>query len=272
MRARRPSCASRSRATASPCGPSPTSAPAATWSRCARATSRSCTSTPPTTTVSFAATFPSAGRYRLFLQFKHEGRVQTVAFTQEVRAMSAEHLELPITGMTCASCANRVERKLNKLDGVTRLGQLRHRAGDGGVRRGRRRAGAARRRRRGGRLPRRAAARRPRPPPSPRTTTTAPLRQRLVVSALLTLPVLLLAMIPPLQFDNWQWLDAHARGARRRLGRAAVPPRRLAEPAARDRDDGHADLGRRARRVRLVAVRAVPRRRRRCPGCAWRST
>jgi hypothetical protein len=32
----------------------------------------------------FAATFPTEGRYRLFLQFKHEGRVQTVAFTQEV--------------------------------------------------------------------------------------------------------------------------------------------------------------------------------------------
>ena len=30
-----------------------------------------------------------------------------------------EHVELPITGMTCASCANRIERKLNKLDGVT---------------------------------------------------------------------------------------------------------------------------------------------------------
>ena len=34
--------------------------------------------------IGFAATFPSAGRYRLFLQFQHEGRVQTVAFTQEV--------------------------------------------------------------------------------------------------------------------------------------------------------------------------------------------
>ena len=32
----------------------------------------------------FAATFPTAGRYRLFLQFKHEGRVHTAAFTQEV--------------------------------------------------------------------------------------------------------------------------------------------------------------------------------------------
>jgi hypothetical protein len=33
----------------------------------------------------FAATFPTEGRYRLFLQFQHEGRVQTVAFTQEVK-------------------------------------------------------------------------------------------------------------------------------------------------------------------------------------------
>ena len=28
-------------------------------------------------------------------------------------------IELPITGMTCVSCANRIERKLNTLDGVT---------------------------------------------------------------------------------------------------------------------------------------------------------
>jgi len=34
--------------------------------------------------VRFASTFPSAGRYRLYLQFQHEGRVHTVAFTQEV--------------------------------------------------------------------------------------------------------------------------------------------------------------------------------------------
>jgi hypothetical protein len=35
--------------------------------------------------VRFRATFPTEGRYRLFLQFQHDGRVQTVAFTQEVR-------------------------------------------------------------------------------------------------------------------------------------------------------------------------------------------
>ena len=35
--------------------------------------------------VRFEATFPTPGRYRLFLQFKTDGRVRTVAFTQEVR-------------------------------------------------------------------------------------------------------------------------------------------------------------------------------------------
>jgi hypothetical protein len=35
--------------------------------------------------IGFGATFPTAGRYRLFLQFQHDGAVQTVAFTQEVR-------------------------------------------------------------------------------------------------------------------------------------------------------------------------------------------
>ena len=34
--------------------------------------------------IAFAATYPSAGRYRLFLQFRHEGRVHTAALTQEV--------------------------------------------------------------------------------------------------------------------------------------------------------------------------------------------
>ncbi len=35
--------------------------------------------------VAFSATFPTSGRYRLFLQFQHEGRIQTVAFTHAVR-------------------------------------------------------------------------------------------------------------------------------------------------------------------------------------------
>ncbi len=43
------------------------------------------TSGPHGDPVAFAATFPTAGQYRLFLQFKHQGTVQTVAFTQEVK-------------------------------------------------------------------------------------------------------------------------------------------------------------------------------------------
>ena len=38
----------------------------------------------PAKGVEFESTFPTTGRYRLFLQFKHEGRVHTAAFTQEV--------------------------------------------------------------------------------------------------------------------------------------------------------------------------------------------
>jgi Cu+-exporting ATPase len=118
-----------------------------------------------------------------------------------------EHLELTVTGMTCASCANRIERKLNKVEGVEatvnyateiaavdfdpaavareQLLEAVEAAGYSAV------------------LPSPAAA------PSeaaPEPDETAPLRQRLIASAALTLPVLLLAMIPPLQFDNWQWL------------------------------------------------------------------
>ena len=35
----------------------------------------------------------------------------------------------------------------------------------------------------------------------------ASLRRRLVISTALTVPVLVLAMVAPLQFDNWQWLS-----------------------------------------------------------------
>ena len=39
---------------------------------------------PDEASLKFMATFPTAGRYRLFLQFKVDGRVHTAAFTQEV--------------------------------------------------------------------------------------------------------------------------------------------------------------------------------------------
>lgn len=37
----------------------------------------------------------------------------------DIAAPPDSQIELAIGGMTCASCANRIERKLNKLDGVT---------------------------------------------------------------------------------------------------------------------------------------------------------
>ena len=153
--------------------------------------------------------------------------------------MMAERVELPITGMTCASCANRIERRLNKLEGVRRRSTT-----------------PPRRRRveydRPPSAPEQlvaaveaagysAALPRPSRAPSERRTRRAPLRRRLIVSAVLSLPVLLLSMIPALQFDNWQWLALSSRRPVVAVGRVAVPPRRVGEPQARDGDDGHAD-------------------------------
>jgi hypothetical protein len=39
---------------------------------------------PDEDSLAFMAEFPSAGRYGLYLQFKHHGRVHTAEFTQEV--------------------------------------------------------------------------------------------------------------------------------------------------------------------------------------------
>ena len=60
---------------------------------------------------------------------------------------------------------------------------------------------------------------------------------------------------------------ADARRAGGGVGRAAVPPRGVVQPATRRRHDGHPRVDRDARRVRLVALRPVPRRRR-CTGPA----
>ncbi|MFI8306812.1 heavy metal translocating P-type ATPase [Streptomyces sp. NPDC085927] len=135
-------------------------------------------------------------------------------------APPASEVELLIGGMTCASCAARVEKKLNRMDGVTATvnyatekARIAYPAGTGVadliatvVKTG-------------------YTAEEPAPPPSPASVPesapdgpdgpdTAPadpgltaLRDRLTVSAVLALPVVLLAMIPPLQFDNWQWLS-----------------------------------------------------------------
>lgn len=117
-------------------------------------------------------------------------------------------VELLIGGMTCASCAARVEKKLNRMDGVsatvnyaTEKAKVSYPAGTEVadliatvVKTG-------------------YTAEEPVPAPEPvredrsQDPEPAALRHRLLVSVLLAAPVVLLAMVPSFQFDNWQWLS-----------------------------------------------------------------
>jgi Cu+-exporting ATPase len=115
--------------------------------------------------------------------------------------MSAQ-LELPITGMTCASCANRVERRLNKLAGVTATvnyaterARVEFEPGAVGVDE---LVAAVEEAGYGATPPAEEAA---------DDDETAPLRRRAIIAAALSVPALLLSMIQGLQFDNWQWLS-----------------------------------------------------------------
>jgi P-type Cu+ transporter len=115
----------------------------------------------------------------------------------------SRHLELPIEGMTCASCASRIERSLNTLDGVTASVNYATETATvecaAGVEAGDLVAAVE------------AAGYQAALPesdePEEEADATPPLRRRLLASAALSLPVLLIAMIPALQFDNWQWLS-----------------------------------------------------------------
>ena len=110
--------------------------------------------------------------------------------------MPQEHLDLPIAGMTCASCASRVERSLNDVDGVAAtVNYATERASvdydPGSVEPDRLIA---------------AVESAGYTAVLPADDQSAPLRRRLVVSAALSLPVLLLSMVGALQFDGWGWL------------------------------------------------------------------
>jgi Cu+-exporting ATPase len=107
-------------------------------------------------------------------------------------------VELAIGGMTCASCAARIEKKLNKLDGVrasvnyaTEKAVIESPADiDESV------------------LIRTVeAAGYTANAPSADVEPVDPWWTRLSVSLLLTVPVVLMSMIPALQFENWQWLS-----------------------------------------------------------------
>jgi P-type Cu+ transporter len=114
-----------------------------------------------------------------------------------------ERLELPIEGMTCASCAARIERRLNKLDGVT--ASVNYATEKAAVEYDPARTtpealvDAVEQVGYSAHLPH-AAETVSEPDP------TAALRRRLVVASALALPTLLMGMISALQFTYWQWL------------------------------------------------------------------
>lgn len=128
----------------------------------------------------------------------------------------AQSVDLSITGMTCASCANRIERKLNKLPGVSatvNFATASARVGFPEDLTPQDLIATVKATGYGASLPA--------PPPSaeaggPAAAGDGPgseeerrvraLRDRLLVSVALTVPVVLLSMIPPLQFRFWQWL------------------------------------------------------------------
>jgi len=126
--------------------------------------------------------------------------------SQAVESRQAKRLELPIEGMTCSSCAGRVEKSLNELDGVVATVNFATERASVSFDPGRVAAeqlieavestgySAA--------LPVASTASEDAPAPDP----AADLRRRLVVAAALSIPVFALSMIEPLQFRNWQWL------------------------------------------------------------------
>jgi Cu+-exporting ATPase len=111
-------------------------------------------------------------------------------------------IELEIGGMTCASCAGRIEKKLNRLDGVSAT------------------VNYATEKARATVPPSLTAqdliavvektgysAAEPAAPEPADSSRRDPLRDRLLISAALSIPVIVLAMVPAWQFTYWQWLS-----------------------------------------------------------------
>jgi Cu+-exporting ATPase len=115
-------------------------------------------------------------------------------------------IELAIGGMTCASCAARIEKKLNKLDGVTatvNYATERARVTYGGDVTPEDLVATVEKTGYTATLPQPPAA----PAEAAEEDGVRPLRRRLLVCTLLTVPVVAMAMVPALQFDHWQWLS-----------------------------------------------------------------
>ncbi|WP_440572226.1 heavy metal translocating P-type ATPase [Streptomyces sp. KR2] len=134
-------------------------------------------------------------------------------------ASATTEVELSVGGMTCASCAARVEKKLNRMPGVTATvnyatekAKVAYEPGEElGV------ADLIATVVRTGYTAEEIRPPEPEPAPeapkdgaeasgAPGEDGTEALRQRFTVSAVLAAPVILLSMVPAFQFDHWQWL------------------------------------------------------------------
>jgi P-type Cu+ transporter len=117
-------------------------------------------------------------------------------------APTTDRVELPITGMTCASCANRIERKLNKLEGVSAtVNYATEKAAvefDPQSVDPAKLIAAVQSAGYDASLPGKEAE-------EAETDELAPMRRRLQFSAPVALVSFLISMIPALQFDRWQW-------------------------------------------------------------------
>ncbi|WP_127497526.1 heavy metal translocating P-type ATPase [Actinoplanes solisilvae] len=111
-------------------------------------------------------------------------------------------IELEIGGMTCAACANRIEKKLNRMDGVVATVNYATEKARATVPATYSAADLIAVVEKTG-----YTAAEPTPEPVVATSTRDTLRDRLLISAVLSVPVIVLAMVPAWQFDYWQWLS-----------------------------------------------------------------
>lgn len=116
-------------------------------------------------------------------------------------------VDLAIGGMTCASCATRVEKKLNKMPGVTATVNYATERAHVTLPPGTTVADAIATVEATGYTATQPIAIETDGEEQGEDPEVRELRRRVLISAILTTPVVLLAMVPALQFDYWQWLS-----------------------------------------------------------------